>query len=73
MRVCLYLLKFKLPLPPSTAIEKYNMTSIRMIFSGAAPLGADLVATIRKRLQKVGANVAVSQGAITHLPLRPPH
>ena len=49
------------------------MTSIRMIFSGAAPLGADLVATIRKRLQKVGANVAVSQGAITHLPLRPPH
>ncbi|KAN0081220.1 hypothetical protein V8E55_008844 [Tylopilus felleus] len=43
------------------AIEKYNMTSIRVIFSGAAPLGADLVATIRKRLQKVGSNAVVCQ------------
>lgn len=39
------------------------MTSIRVIFSGAAPLGADLVATIRKRLQKVGSNAVVCQGA----------
>ncbi|KAF8448647.1 AMP binding protein [Boletus edulis BED1] len=43
------------------AIEKYNMTSIHTLYSGAAPLGADLVATIRKRLQKVGADVIVSQ------------
>ncbi|KAH0829185.1 AMP binding protein [Lanmaoa asiatica] len=43
------------------AIERYKMTSIRMIYSGAAPLGSDLVATIRKRLRKVGVDVAVSQ------------
>ncbi|KAG9312085.1 AMP binding protein [Chiua virens] len=43
------------------AIEKYNMTSMRILFSGAAPLGPDLVATTRTRLQKVGANVAVTQ------------
>ena len=44
------------------------MKSIRILFSGAAPLGADLVATIRKRLHKVGSNAIVSQGAFTHLP-----
>ena len=48
-----------------TAIEKYDMTSMRFLYSGAAPLGADLVATIRTRLQKVGADVIVSQGAST--------
>ncbi|KAG8221314.1 hypothetical protein J3R82DRAFT_1481 [Butyriboletus roseoflavus] len=43
------------------AVEKYDMTSIRVMYSGAAPLGADLVAAIRNRLQKVGADVVVSQ------------
>ena len=38
---------------------------MRFLYSGAAPLGADLVATIRTRLQKVGADVIVSQGAST--------
>ena len=56
---------------PLTAVEKYNMTSIRTMYSGAAPLGADLVATIRKRLHKVGADVVVSQGAYINLPLHP--
>jgi len=41
------------------------MTSIRTIYSAAAPLGADLITTIQKRLQKVGANVAVCQGEST--------
>ncbi|KAG6381916.1 AMP binding protein [Boletus reticuloceps] len=50
-----------LPGHTSGAIEKYNMTSIHTLYSGAAPLGADLVATIRTRLQKVGADVIVSQ------------
>ena len=52
-------------------MEKYNMTSIRTIYSGAAPLGADLVATIRKRLQKAGGNAVVSQGATIYLSLKP--
>lgn len=56
----------------SIAIEKYNMTSARILYSGAAPLGADLVATIRKRLHKVGANTVVSQGVSTSLSLSYP-
>ena len=44
------------------------MKSIRIIFSGAAPLGADLVAVVRERLHKVGAlNAVVSQG-VSHPP-----
>lgn len=57
----------------STAIEKYDMTSIRTIYSGAAPLGANLIAAIRKRLQKVGANVAVCQGESTNLQIQLSH
>lgn len=60
-------------IPLLIAVERYNMTSIRMIYSGAAPLGPDLVATIRKRLRKVGADVVVSQGVSTNLPLYLPH
>ncbi|KAF9228386.1 AMP binding protein [Gyrodon lividus] len=43
------------------AIEKFNMTSIRMLFSGAAPLGAELVAAVRNRLQRVGAEGVIVQ------------
>jgi 4-coumarate--CoA ligase len=59
---CIVTLSFEL-ISVLTAIEKYDMTSMRIIYSGAAPLGADLVATMRTRLQKVGANVIVTQGA----------
>ncbi|KAG9312087.1 AMP binding protein [Chiua virens] len=43
------------------AIEKYNMTSIRFLLSAAAPLGPDIVATIRNRLGRIGAEVVVTQ------------
>jgi len=45
-----------------SAIPKYNLTSMRVIFSGAAPLSSDLVSVVRKRFQSVGANVIISQG-----------
>ncbi|KAL4071324.1 hypothetical protein V8B97DRAFT_1962677 [Scleroderma yunnanense] len=43
------------------AVDKYNLKSIRVIFSGAAPLSSNLVAVVRKRLHSVGANVVISQ------------
>ncbi|KIJ15492.1 hypothetical protein PAXINDRAFT_99370 [Paxillus involutus ATCC 200175] len=43
------------------AIEKFNMTSMRFLFSGAAPLGPELVAAVRNRLQGVGADVLALQ------------
>ncbi|KAH7883186.1 AMP binding protein [Phlebopus sp. FC_14] len=63
------------------AIDEYNLTSMRVLFSGAAPLGAGLVAAVRNRLSKVGANVAVMQGyglteaspTITILPVEHAH
>ena len=45
------------------------MTSMRLLYSAAAPLGADLVETVRKRLKGVGANVIVGQGASVPQPL----
>ncbi|KZP27521.1 AMP binding protein [Athelia psychrophila] len=39
-----------------------NLTSLRMLFSGAAPLGATLVDATRERLAAVGATVHVTQG-----------
>ncbi|KAH7926973.1 AMP binding protein [Leucogyrophana mollusca] len=44
------------------AITKYDISSLKYLMSGAAPLGAELVATVTKRLASVGANVAISQG-----------
>ncbi|KIJ65890.1 hypothetical protein HYDPIDRAFT_109959 [Hydnomerulius pinastri MD-312] len=43
------------------AIEKYNVTSMRVLFSGAAPLGAELVTAVQKRLHNVGAEVTITQ------------
>ncbi|OAX43714.1 AMP binding protein [Rhizopogon vinicolor AM-OR11-026] len=44
------------------AIQKYDLSSLQILFSGAAPLGADLVSTVTKRLKGVGADVTITQG-----------
>ncbi|KIO13931.1 hypothetical protein M404DRAFT_11945 [Pisolithus tinctorius Marx 270] len=44
------------------AIHKYDLTSLRMIFCGAAPLSPDLVRVVRERLQSTGSNVVITQG-----------
>jgi 4-coumarate--CoA ligase len=46
-----------LQLGKSPIVDKYNMSSLRMISSGAAPLTKELVALVRKRL-----NIPVVQG-----------
>lgn len=49
--------------PRHTAAEKYNLTSLSMIYSGAAALGAPLAAAAHKKLSSVGANVIIGQGS----------
>ncbi|KAH7906804.1 AMP binding protein [Hygrophoropsis aurantiaca] len=44
------------------AITKYDLSTLKVLFSGAAPLGAELVASVTTRLQSVGANVVITQG-----------
>jgi len=44
------------------AVEKYDMSSLETMFSGAAPLGADLVAAVRKRFLEHGNTVVITQG-----------
>lgn len=44
------------------AIQKHNLTSLEILFSGAAPLGAELVSTVMKRMKGVGVNVNIPQG-----------
>ncbi|QRV77962.1 AMP binding enzyme [Ceratobasidium sp. AG-Ba] len=44
------------------AVDKYDLSTLRFFFSGAAPLGADLIARVQARLKKRGANVVVTQG-----------
>ncbi len=46
-----------LQLGKSPIVNKYNMSSLRMISSGAAPLTKELVGLVRKRL-----NIPVVQG-----------
>ncbi|KAI6111979.1 AMP binding protein [Pisolithus croceorrhizus] len=43
------------------AFHKYDLTSVRMIFCGAAPLSPDLVTVVRKRLQSAGSNAIITQ------------
>lgn len=70
---CKYIEKYKitqmLVVPPMCllfthhpAVSQYNMTSLKMLMSGAAPLGAPLVHALRSRLKSVGAEVFVGQG-----------
>ncbi|KAG1740860.1 AMP binding protein [Suillus paluster] len=44
------------------AIQKHDLTSLEILFSGAAPLGAELVSTVMKRMKSFGANVTIPQG-----------
>jgi 4-coumarate--CoA ligase len=46
------------------AVDKYDISSLRVLFSGAAPLGAPLVTAVRQRLMRLngGKDVIVTQG-----------
>ncbi|KAJ7185871.1 AMP binding protein [Mycena filopes] len=44
------------------AAEKYNVSSLRYLCSGAAPLGKELVHQVKQRLRKIGANCEITQG-----------
>jgi hypothetical protein len=48
------------------AIQKYSLTSLKILFSGAAPLGAELLWTVTKRLKGIGADVTITQGALIY-------
>ena len=55
-----------------TAVEKFDLRTLKMMFSGAAPLGGPLVKALRARLLKLGADVVVSQGMWRLREVRPP-
>lgn len=70
---CSYIQKYKITasliVPPvlvllasHPAVEKYDLSTLRFFFSGAAPLGPELTAKVQKRLRGRGANVLVTQG-----------
>jgi 4-coumarate--CoA ligase len=44
------------------APEKYNMSSLKILFSGAAPLGEGLSLAVHARLLSLGADVMLPQG-----------
>jgi acyl-CoA synthetase (AMP-forming)/AMP-acid ligase II len=46
----------------SSATLKYNLKSLAMLYSGAAPLSSHLLSAVRQKLHSVGANVTISQG-----------
>lgn len=47
-----------------TAVDKYDVSTLRLMVSGAAPLGAPLVNALRNRLKTRGADVVVTQGKL---------
>jgi len=54
-----------------TATNKYDLHSLKLLTSGAAPLSAGVVDLVVKKLKSVGATVAINQGLISslfHLP-----
>ncbi|KAJ6478794.1 AMP binding protein [Mycena vitilis] len=44
------------------AAEKYKLSTLRYLCSGAAPLGKDLVHQVKQRLRKTGTIVDIAQG-----------
>ncbi|CAE6452266.1 unnamed protein product, partial [Rhizoctonia solani] len=44
------------------AVDKYDFSSLRFLFCGAAPLRAELIASVQTRLRDRGAEVLVPQG-----------
>ncbi|CAE6502398.1 unnamed protein product [Rhizoctonia solani] len=70
---CSYVEKYKITasliVPPvlvvlasHPAVEKYNVSSLRFFFSGAAPLGPELTARVQQRLRSRGADILITQG-----------
>ena len=45
-----------------TAAHKYDLRSLKLLTSGAAPLNAGVVDLAVKKLRSVGATVAINQG-----------
>ncbi|EIW83606.1 acetyl-CoA synthetase-like protein [Coniophora puteana RWD-64-598 SS2] len=43
------------------AVDKYDMSSLETLISGAAPLGGELVSSVKERLGKRGADVCITQ------------
>ncbi|CCO29735.1 putative 4-coumarate--CoA ligase 3 Short=4CL 3 [Rhizoctonia solani AG-1 IB] len=43
-------------------VDKYDFSSLRFLFCGAAPLRAELIASVQNRLRGRGAEVSVPQG-----------
>ncbi|CAE6437667.1 unnamed protein product [Rhizoctonia solani] len=70
---CSYIEKYKITaaliVPPvlvvlasHPAVEKYNISTLRFFFSGAAPLGPELQSRVQQRLRSRGANLVITQG-----------
>ncbi|KAF9039471.1 AMP binding protein [Hymenopellis radicata] len=64
-----YKITFSLIVPPvlvvlarHPAVSKYNMTSLKLVFSGAAPLGAALTQQVTDRLRSVNVKCPILQG-----------
>lgn len=55
----------RLSLIAHTATNKYDLRSLKLLTSGAAPLSAGVVDMAVKKLRSVGATVAINQG-LTH-------
>ena len=45
-----------------SATNKYNLKSLNLLFSGAAPLSGHLTTAVCEKLRSVGANVFIGQG-----------
>jgi 4-coumarate--CoA ligase len=70
---CSYIQKYKITcsliVPPilvvlasHPAVDKYDFSSLRFLFCGAAPLRAELITRVQKRLRTRGADILVPQG-----------
>ncbi|KAL4079292.1 AMP binding protein [Scleroderma citrinum] len=43
------------------AVNKYNLTSIRVMFTAASPISPNVITVVEKRFRSVGSNVIISQ------------
>jgi acyl-CoA synthetase (AMP-forming)/AMP-acid ligase II len=64
-----YRVTFGLVVPPMLvvfarhpAIQKHDLTSLKIILTGAAPVSAEIVSTVMKRMKGVGADINILQG-----------
>jgi hypothetical protein len=51
------------------AVDKYKVSSLKTLHSGAAPLGGPLVTAVKEKLKSRGADVVVTQGLLFPLAL----